>query len=508
MHIIRLFSPWQIASPLFVVLAAPAALAVEVSFVEGRIATYLNSTVLPTAVYSTTDHVPRVDQEKAPYVVSQSPSRGRVVHNNIEHWTGTTRGFASLIYDFRDDGSGSAVFKFSASAEVDFIPTPDPSDHPDYGDRSEAYTFAGNPGNLASSSTISLDFDLPEFASFAWRGSDSTRSSGTAGAGKIGDTMGVKVNTVDPPQNDVFGLPFGRNTFDFFTGGVSAGASPNTGNPADEASFASYTWAVHWSIFDPVREPVYPGQTFENYAKGNTGYDRPSDNEDDEPPPASDAANVAGVNLTMPIIGDLGHTGKFFAGIPTQVEAGPLTGAQVTGYTVTSEYEPLTSFIIPTLPGGAENLSITFNEQTLPLVAGQEIDFGPGGAQEFAISGIDPTAPGFTPGDLVMGLQFAAEGLASLIAIPTLYIPPGDYNENGLVDAADYTVWRDGLGGAHAPEGYDLWRSKFGPPGGSGGEGQAVPEPQAALLLVMAGLALIAVEWLGSKPAGAAPSEP
>lgn len=51
----------------------------------------------------------------------------------------------------------------------------------------------------------------------------------------------------------------------------------------------------------------------------------------------------------------------------------------------------------------------------------------------------------------------------------------GDYNHNGIVDAADYTVWRDSLGqtgsglaadgnGDHAvtPADYDLWKSQFG----------------------------------------------
>ena len=243
--------------------------------------------------------------------------------------------------------------------------------------------------------------------------------------------------------------------------------------------------AVSWTF-----DEYFPGESDIFYVKAtNRYYDERSENEENDPPPASDPHYVTGVNLTMPIIGDVGHTGKFYAGIPTEVEAGPLTGAQVTGYTVTSEYAPLTSFIIPSLPGGAENLSISFNEQTVPVVAGQEIDFGPGGTEEFTITGFDPTAPDFTPGDLVMGLQFAEEGLASLTAIPTLYIPPGDYNENGLVDSADYTVWRDDA--AHTPEGYYVWRSKFGPPGGSGVQGPAVPEP-AAVLIVVAALALAA----------------
>ena len=36
---------------------------------------------------------------------------------------------------------------------------------------------------------------------------------------------------------------------------------------------------------------------------------------------------------------------------------------------------------------------------------------------------------------------------------------PGDYNQNGVVDAADYVVWRNGLGTTYTPAGFDTWRS-------------------------------------------------
>jgi hypothetical protein len=65
----------------------------------------------------------------------------------------------------------------------------------------------------------------------------------------------------------------------------------------------------------------------------------------------------------------------------------------------------------------------------------------------------------------------------------------GDYNEDGKVDAADYTVWRDRLGtGGNLPndaspgsitiEDYNYWKSHFGATGGSGAQTAiAVPEP-------------------------------
>lgn len=61
----------------------------------------------------------------------------------------------------------------------------------------------------------------------------------------------------------------------------------------------------------------------------------------------------------------------------------------------------------------------------------------------------------------------------------------GDFNRDGEVDAADYTVWRDGLGTFFTEDDYDLWRSSFGIGYGSSGKGSlsTVPEPEFATLL-------------------------
>jgi hypothetical protein len=98
--------------------------------------------------------------------------------------------------------------------------------------------------------------------------------------------------------------------------------------------------------------------------------------------------------------------------------------------------------------------------------------------------------------------------------------PAGDYNENGVVDAADYTVWRDTLGstvtafsgadgdgdGNVDQEDYNVWKADFGagdgPSGPStlvrgfvryvtSGAGTAVPEP-SSVLLIGVGFALLA----------------
>ena len=60
----------------------------------------------------------------------------------------------------------------------------------------------------------------------------------------------------------------------------------------------------------------------------------------------------------------------------------------------------------------------------------------------------------------------------------------GDFNNNGVVDAADYTVWRDGLGTTYTFEDYNLWKSHYGQTAGRGSTGASpsqsvVPEPSS-----------------------------
>jgi len=67
---------------------------------------------------------------------------------------------------------------------------------------------------------------------------------------------------------------------------------------------------------------------------------------------------------------------------------------------------------------------------------------------------------------------------------------PGDFNNNGTVDAADYVVWRKTDG---TQAGYNAWRSHFGQSAGSGSGGSAsaaVPEPSTLVLILVATLSI------------------
>ncbi len=95
----------------------------------------------------------------------------------------------------------------------------------------------------------------------------------------------------------------------------------------------------------------------------------------------------------------------------------------------------------------------------------------------------------------------------------------GDYNQDGTVNAADYTVWRNNLGSGTAlanddtagvgPDDYDRWKAHFGESAGSGSgatisdEVSSVPEPHASVLSLFTATVggMLAKRWQVRRPA-------
>ncbi len=57
----------------------------------------------------------------------------------------------------------------------------------------------------------------------------------------------------------------------------------------------------------------------------------------------------------------------------------------------------------------------------------------------------------------------------------------GDFNSDGVVDAADYTTWRDGLDSIYTAADYEVWREAFSG-GAATSSAASVPEPNAMLV--------------------------
>lgn len=86
-----------------------------------------------------------------------------------------------------------------------------------------------------------------------------------------------------------------------------------------------------------------------------------------------------------------------------------------------------------------------------------------------------------------LGAGLAFDMLYEADRVALQVVLAGDYNGNGIVDAADFTVWRDGNSPDSSIAGYQLWANNFGataPSAASNFAGQPVPEPATALLLL------------------------
>ncbi len=173
-------------------------------------------------------------------------------------------------------------------------------------------------------------------------------------------------------------------------------------------------------------------------------------------------------------------TGTFSPGLsPTILQVGNVTFSptstlimELGGTTPGSGYDQLQSTGTIALGG---TLQISLINGFVPA-AGQTFDLFDSATLSGTFSSVLlPSVPGLTwdTSQLASGMLSAAPGL------------PGDFNNNGTVDAADYVVWRNGLGTTYTQNDYNVWRSHFGQTAGSGSlTGGAVPEPATTVVLI------------------------
>ena len=129
------------------------------------------------------------------------------------------------------------------------------------------------------------------------------------------------------------------------------------------------------------------------------------------------------------------------------------------------------------------------------------LDFSPALGNQFTVlsaaggvvgSFASTQLPLLVPG-LAWSVQYGTTSITLEVVAANL---PGDYNQNGRVDAADYAVWRDRLNGPNSLpndsspgvglDDYTRWKNNFGQPGSGSGSVSNSPEPTSLALLTVA----------------------
>ena len=161
--------------------------------------------------------------------------------------------------------------------------------------------------------------------------------------------------------------------------------------------------------------------------------------------------------------------------------------------------------------GNVERASFSPDGKQVAYLADQDVDdvfelyYAPSDGSGIArkISGT------MVPGGSVTDWQFSPDGRTivyranqelvdhvELFAATLSESLPGDFDGSGIVDAADYAVWRNGLAtNAYSPGQYGVWKANFGRRLGDGAAAmsaipRAIPEPTAIMLMVGAAVLL------------------
>jgi hypothetical protein len=111
-------------------------------------------------------------------------------------------------------------------------------------------------------------------------------------------------------------------------------------------------------------------------------------------------------------------------------------------------------------------------------------------------------------GSTQMAMNYYGDGLAAQLVnspseterlvgsnLAVFALRSGDYNGDGVVNAADYASWRDLDGN---PAGFNSWKANFGAAGSGAGAALSVPEPSTVILATLVFSASLALRSLKS----------
>ncbi len=184
----------------------------------------------------------------------------------------------------------------------------------------------------------------------------------------------------------------------------------------------------------------------------------------------------------------------------------------ITGATAGTQYDQVSEHGTVTLGGAGLNINLgsysPTGAETFNLIdnAGSQPVSGVFGAIN-GMAGTYNEGAAVTLGSATYHITYAGGANHNDVELIGAAVPmgvPGDFNGNGVVDMADYVLWRNGgplqneisdVGTVTAQD-YDDWRSHFGNTSGSGSgsalrSSSAVPEPTSALLALFGVAALL-----------------
>jgi serralysin len=210
-----------------------------------------------------------------------------------------------------------------------------------------------------------------------------------------------------------------------------------------------------------------------------------------------DSAKLAGSGQ---VVGDLLMPGTIAPGS----EADPAGDLSITGnlaLTDTSRVE----FQLGGSEAGIDFTSIQVDGSVTlggTLTAAFVLDFAPAHDDTFelltAVGELSGEFDSVTLPEVAAGFEWSViynpHSVALHLSAP-ITVLPGDFNQDGNVDAADYTVWRDGLGENYTEEDYSDWKSHFGQSSGGSSNSlpsAAVPDPASIVLLAIGVLSSLA----------------
>ncbi len=158
---------------------------------------------------------------------------------------------------------------------------------------------------------------------------------------------------------------------------------------------------------------------------------------------------------------------------------------------------------------GSVNFSPGTNEKNTPIFDGRDPNMVENEWIQYSVNAVAPAGTAYVRQSLFF-IQLNNQGGAlwfdnaslNLLTADVVAVP-GDYNGNGIVDAADYVLWRkggplvnevDNPGTVNAAD-YTAWRARFGNTAGAGSGAvlSAVPEPGTLVSALFCGLLAVGI---------------